>query len=146
MIPEIGQFSLVLALFVALAQGTVPLIGAARGWGDWMALASTAAKVQFLLVITALACLTQAYLVSDFSVANVAQNSHTLKPLMYKISGVWGNHEGSMVLWVSILALYGLAVAQFGNNLPPSQRAQAGSTRPSIKAATAKETAIEKPT
>jgi cytochrome c-type biogenesis protein CcmF len=124
MIPEIGQFSLVLALFVALAQATVPLIGAARGWGDWMALAGTAATVQFLLVITAFACLTQAYVVSDFSVANVAHNSHTLKPLLYKISGVWGNHEGSMVLWVSILALFGLAVAQFGNNLPPSLRAR----------------------
>ena len=124
MIPEIGLFSLVLALFVALVQGTVPLIGAARGRGDWMALAGTAANVQFLLVITAFACLTQAYVVSDFSVANVAQNSHTLKPLLYKISGVWGNHEGSMVLWVSILALFGLAVAQFGDNLPPSLRAR----------------------
>ena len=124
MIPEIGLFSLVLALFVALVQGTVPLIGAARGRGDWMALAVTAANVQFLLVITAFACLTQAYVVSDFSVENVAQNSHTLKPLLYKISGVWGNHEGSMVLWVSILALFGLAVAQFGDNLPPSLRAR----------------------
>ena len=124
MIPEIGLYSLVLALFVALAQSTVPLIGAARGWGDWMALASTAATVQFLLVITAFACLTQAYVVSDFSVANVAQNSHTLQPLLYKISGVWGNHEGSMVLWVSILAFFGLAVAQFGDNLPPTLQAR----------------------
>ncbi|MDA0652130.1 MAG: heme lyase CcmF/NrfE family subunit [Proteobacteria bacterium] len=124
MIPEIGQFSLVLALFVALAQSSVPLVGAARGWGDWMALAGTAATVQFLLVITAFACLMQSYIVSDFSVANVAANSHTLKPLLYKISGVWGNHEGSMVLWVSILALFGLAVAQFGDNLPPSLKAR----------------------
>ena len=124
MIPEIGLYSLVLALFVALAQSTVPLIGAARGWGDWMALAGTAATVQFLLVVTAFVCLTQAYVVSDFSVSNVAQNSHTLKPLLYKISGVWGNHEGSMVLWVSILALFGLAVAQFGDNLPPTLRAR----------------------
>jgi cytochrome c-type biogenesis protein CcmF len=124
MIPEIGLFALVLALFVALAQGTVPLIGAARGWGDWMALGNTAAIVQFLLVFTAFACLTQAYVVSDFSVSNVAQNSHTLKPLLYKVSGVWGNHEGSMVLWVAILAVFGLAVAQFGDNLPPTLRAR----------------------
>jgi cytochrome c-type biogenesis protein CcmF len=124
MIPEIGQFALILALFVALAQGTVPLVGAAQGRSDWMALAGTAAHVQFLLVLTAFACLTQAYVVSDFSVANVAQNSHTLKPLLYKVSGVWGNHEGSMVLWVAILALFGLAVAAFGGNLPPTLRAR----------------------
>ena len=124
MIPEIGQFALILALFVALAQGTVPLIGAATGRADWMALARTAAHVQFLLVLTAFACLTQAYVVSDFSVQNVAQNSHTLKPMLYKVSGVWGNHEGSMVLWVAILALFGLAVAAFGNNLPPTLRAR----------------------
>jgi len=124
MIPEIGQFALILALFVALVQGTVPLIGAAQRRAGWMALAGTAAQVQFLLVITAFACLMHAYVVSDFSVANVAQNSHTLKPLLYKISGVWGNHEGSMVLWVSILALFGLAVALFGGNLPPTLRAR----------------------
>ena len=124
MIPEIGQFALILALFVALAQGTVPLIGAATGRAPWMALARTAAHVQFLLILTAFACLTQAYVVSDFSVQNVAQNSHTLKPMLYKISGVWGNHEGSMVLWVTILALFGLAVAAFGDNLPPTLRAR----------------------
>jgi len=123
-IPEIGQFALILALFVALAQATVPLIGAAQGRADWMALARTAAAVQFLLVAVAFGCLMQAYIVSDFSVANVAQNSHTLKPLLYRISGVWGNHEGSMVLWVSILALFGLAVAAFGGNLPPTLRAR----------------------
>ncbi|MBT5050142.1 MAG: heme lyase CcmF/NrfE family subunit [Rhodospirillaceae bacterium] len=124
MIPEIGQFALILALFVALAQGTVPMIGAATGRAPWMTLARTAAHVQCLLILTAFACLTQAYVVSDFSVQNVAQNSHTLKPLLYKVSGVWGNHEGSMVLWVLILALFGLAVAAFGGNLPPTLRAR----------------------
>ena len=123
-IPEIGQFALILALFVAFIQGTVPLIGAANGWTNWMSLAKSAASVQFLLVATAFACLIQAYIVSDFSVANVVQNSHTLKPLLYKISGVWGNHEGSMVLWITILALFGISVSLFGSNLPPSLQAR----------------------
>ena len=123
-IPEIGQFALILALFVAFVQGTVPLIGAANGWTNWMSLAKSAASVQFLLVAIAFACLIQAYIVSDFSVANVVQNSHTLKPLLYKISGAWGNHEGSMVLWITILALFGISVSLFGNNLPPSLQAR----------------------
>ena len=124
MIPEIGQFTLILALVVSLAQGTVPLIGAARNHQGMMALAATAATAQFALILFAFAALTHSYVVSDFSVVNVATNSHTLKPLLYKISGVWGNHEGSMVLWVLILALFGLAVGMCGGNLPPGLRAR----------------------
>ncbi len=125
MIVESGHFALVLALFVAVVQATVPLIGAQRGDAAWMAVARPAALAQVFLVAVAFACLTYAYVTSDFSVLNVARNSHSAKPLIYKISGVWGNHEGSMVLWVLILAVFGSAVAAFGGNLPPGLRARA---------------------
>src|SRR5206468_1551679 len=92
---ELGHFALILALAVALVQGTLPLVGAAKGDVRLMALARTAALTQALLVILAFAALTQAYVTSDFSVANVVANSHSAKPLLYKLSGVWGNHEGS---------------------------------------------------
>src|SRR5437867_5832855 len=115
---ELGQYALILALAVALVQGTLPLLGAARGDGRLMALGRTAALTQAFLVILAFGALTQAYVTSDFSVANVVANSHSAKPLIYKISGVWGNHEGSMVLWVLILSIFGAAVAGFGANLP----------------------------
>jgi cytochrome c-type biogenesis protein CcmF len=121
---EIGHFALALALFVALAQATLPLEGARRGDAAWMAFARPAAVLQFLLVAVAFASLTRAYVVSDFSVLNVVLNSHTAKPLLYKISGVWGNHEGSMLLWVLILSLFGSAVAVFGGNLPAGLRAR----------------------
>ena len=124
MIPELGHFALILALAVALVQGTLPLVGAARGDARLMALGSTAALTQALLVVVAFAALTQAYVTSDFSVANVVANSHSAKPLVYKISGVWGNHEGSMLLWALILAVFGAAVALFGANLPDTLRAR----------------------
>src|SRR5437763_7825170 len=124
MIPEVGQYALILALAVALVQGTLPLVGAATGDVRLMALGRTAALTQALLVILAFAALTQAYVTSDFSVANVVANSHSAKPLIYKLSGVWGNHEGSMLLWALILALFGAAVAFFGTNLPDSLRAR----------------------
>ena len=124
MIPELGHFALILALAVALVQGTLPFVGAARGDIRLMALGSTAALTQAFLVILAFGALTQAYVTSDFSVANVVANSHSAKPLLYKISGVWGNHEGSMLLWALILALFGAAVAVFGSNLPDSLRAR----------------------
>jgi cytochrome c-type biogenesis protein CcmF len=123
-IPELGHFSLILALAVALVQGTLPLLGASRGDIRLMDLGRTAALTQALLVIVAFAALTQAYVTSDFSVANVVANSHSAKPLLYKISGVWGNHEGSMLLWALILALFGGAVAVFGAGLPDSLRAR----------------------
>ena len=124
MIPELGHFALILALAVALVQGTLPLLGAARGDIRLMDLGRTAALTQALLVIVAFGALTQAYVTSDFSVANVVANSHSAKPMLYKISGVWGNHEGSMLLWALILALFGAAVAIFGAGLPDTLRAR----------------------
>ena len=124
MIPELGHFALILALMVALVQGSVPFIGAARGHEGWMALSRPTALLQLLFVALAFLALMHAYVTSDFTVFNVAANSHSAKPLIYKISGVWGNHEGSMVLWVLILAAFGAAVAVFGTNLPASLRAR----------------------
>ncbi|HYE01442.1 MAG TPA: heme lyase CcmF/NrfE family subunit [Alphaproteobacteria bacterium] len=124
MIPELGQFALILALLLSIVQGTLPLIGAARGDRALMNLAPAAATGQFVVVLVAFLALMQAYVVSDFSVLNVVQNSHSAKPMLYKISGVWGNHEGSMVLWVLILAGFGWAVGRFGTNLPPTLKAR----------------------
>src|SRR5919108_1988874 len=123
MIVEIGHFALILACFVALVQAVLPMWGAQRGVASLVALARPAAQTQFLLVLAAFLALVQAFLVSDFSVIVVLQNSHSLKPLLYKITGVWGNHEGSMVLWVLILTLFGALVATFGGNLPLTLKA-----------------------
>ncbi|MBF0326673.1 MAG: heme lyase CcmF/NrfE family subunit [Alphaproteobacteria bacterium] len=125
MIAEIGHFALILALAVALIQAVIPLVGASRGNATWMGLAGPASVAQMLLVGIAFAALTHAYMTSDFSVLNVAQNSHTDKPMLYKVTGVWGNHEGSLLLWITILALFGLAVTLFGANLPPGLKARA---------------------
>ena len=124
MIPELGHYALVLALLVALYQSVAPLWAAARGHAAVMETAVPAAQSQFILVATAFAALTYAYVTSDFTVANVAANSHSAKPLLYKISGVWGNHEGSLLLWVLILTLFGAMVATFGANLPPALKAR----------------------
>ena len=124
MIPELGHFALLLALLVAVVQGTLPMAGAARGHRPWMAVARPAALLQLALLATAFLALMQAYVASDFTVLNVASNSHSAKPLLYKIAGVWGNHEGSLLLWVLILALFGAMVALFGANLPDTLRAR----------------------
>ncbi|MEM9011189.1 MAG: heme lyase CcmF/NrfE family subunit [Pseudomonadota bacterium] len=124
MTAELGHISLILALFAALTQATLPMVGAARGWSDWMRLATPAAVVQCTLVAVAFAALTRAFILSDFSLAVVAANSHSAKPLLYKVTGVWGNHEGSMLLWVLILALFGAMVAVWGRNLPPGLKAR----------------------
>ncbi|HZT89471.1 MAG TPA: heme lyase CcmF/NrfE family subunit [Stellaceae bacterium] len=124
MIDEIGHFALVLALCVAALQSSLPLLGAARREPALVALARPAALAQFLFVATAFFALMHAYAVSDFSLVNVAANSSSTKPLLYKLTGVWSNHEGSMLLWVFILALFGAAVALFGRNLPPTLRAR----------------------
>ena len=112
-----------LALGLALIQSTVPLLGAR--WRDLalMNVARSTALAQLLFVAASFAALVTLHVTSDFSVVNVFENSHSMKPLIYKITGVWGNHEGSMLLWVSILALFGGLVAAFGNNLPLSLRA-----------------------
>jgi len=125
MIIELGHFALVLALAVALMQMALPAWGARTGDARLMAVAEPAALAQLSLLALSFLALTHAYVTSDFSVETVWANSHSLKPLIYKISGVWGNHEGSMLLWVLILALFGAAVALFGTNLPRTLRANA---------------------
>lgn len=120
---ELGHFALILALATAVMQSILPMIGAARSDTRLMNIAPMAAITCFALVLLSFAALTQAYLTSDFSVLNVFENSHSLKPTLYKFTGVWGNHEGSMLLWILILAFFGALVAVFGNNLPPTLKA-----------------------
>ena len=117
MIAEIGQFVLVLALILAAVQVVVPMVGAARTDATMMAFGDRMAVAQAGLLVIAFAALTYGFVVSDFSLAVVFQNSHSLKPMLYKVSGVWGNHEGSMLMWVLTLAIFSAAVALFGRNL-----------------------------
>ena len=124
MIAELGHYALVLAFGMALVQGILPLIGASRRDPVLAGVAEPAACAQFLFVTTAFAALVHGYVTSDFSILNVAVNSHSTKPLIYKVSGTWGNHEGSLVLWVWILSFFGCAVALLGHNLPPTFRAR----------------------
>ena len=121
---EIGHFVLIVAAILALGQSVFPMAGAVRRHGALMALGGTLATGQFVFVLIAFGALTWAFVTSDFSVANVVQNSHSAKPLLYKITGVWGNHEGSMVLWCLILSLFGACVAWFGGNIAPGLRAR----------------------
>jgi cytochrome c-type biogenesis protein CcmF len=123
MITELGHFALVLALALAVAQSTVPFFGAIGRDSRLMAAAGPIAVTGFALVGLSFAALVHAYVVSDFSLLNVAENSHSAKPLLYKVTGVWGNHEGSMLLWVLILTLFGALVAVFGGNLPERLKA-----------------------
>ncbi len=132
MIVELGHFVLILALFVATIQTVMPLVGAHYRWTGWMAVGEAAASVQLLLVATSFAALTFAFVTSDFSVALVVNNSHTMKPMLYKVAGVWGNHEGSLLLWSLILAAFGASVAWFGSNLPPTLRARVLAVQGSI--------------
>ncbi|HYF09558.1 MAG TPA: heme lyase CcmF/NrfE family subunit [Acetobacteraceae bacterium] len=124
MIPELGHFALALACVVSLAQAVVPLWGAQAGQARMMAAGPALAHGQMLAVAAAFACLLWAFAVNDTTVSNVVANSHSAKPLIYKLSGAWGNHEGSMVLWVLILALCGSAVAAFGRELPTALQAR----------------------
>lgn len=124
MIVEFGHFALCFALVVGVAQAVVPLIGVARDGVGAMQVGDRAAQLQFVAIAIAFGALTYAYVQSDFSVANVALNSHSSKPLIYKISGVWANHEGSMLLWVLILTLFGALISVFGGNIPLSMRAR----------------------
>jgi len=122
---EVGHYALILALGLAIVQAIVPFWGARRGDVALMQVGVSAATGQFLFVGLAFAVLARAYLTSDFSVANVAENSNSAMPLIYKFSGVWGNHEGSMLLWSLILATFGALVAVFGRSLPLKLRADA---------------------
>jgi cytochrome c-type biogenesis protein CcmF len=114
---ELGHFALILALAMAAVQGVLPLLGAHRGHATWMALARPAARGQFLFVLLAYACLTQAFVTNDFSVLLAAQHSNSALPLLYRITAVWGNHEGSILLWSLILAGWTLAVSVFSRQL-----------------------------
>ncbi|WP_068087645.1 heme lyase CcmF/NrfE family subunit [Polycladidibacter stylochi] len=123
MIIELGHYALILALVVSALQSVLPVWGALKHDTRLTATAPTLAYLSFALVLLAFLALTHAYITSDFSVFNVFENSHTDKPLIYKISGVWGNHEGSILLWVLILVLFGALVAAFGKNLPAELKA-----------------------
>jgi cytochrome c-type biogenesis protein CcmF len=118
MYPEIGHFSLILALAVALVQGVVPIVGSLRGDMRLMGIARPAAAAQFLVMLTAFACLVISFVGNDFSVLYVAQNSNTMLPTFYKVAAVWGGHEGSMLLWVFTLSVWTVAVAAFSQRLP----------------------------
>jgi len=122
-IAELGHYALVLALGLALVQAVVPVYGARQNDPILMSVAGAAAVAQFLFVALAFGALVACYVTSDFSVTNVFENSHSAKPLIYKITGVWGNHEGSMLLWVLILSVFGALVALFGSNLPAKLKA-----------------------
>ena len=118
MIPEIGQFSLILALMLALVQGVLPIVGAARGMQAWMGVARPAAQGQFLFVALAFICLGWSFASNDFSVLNVATNSNSQLPLQYRIAATWGSHEGSILLWVLMLGVWTAAVTVFSRHLP----------------------------
>jgi cytochrome c-type biogenesis protein CcmF len=125
MIPELGHYALMLALGLALIQGIMPIIGTRSNDPVLMSMAAPTAQAQFVFVAIAFAALATSYVTSDFSVLNVYENSHSQMPLVYRLTSVWGNHEGSMMLWVLILALFGALVATFGNNLPATLKANA---------------------
>ena len=118
MIPELGHFALILALCVATVQGVVSIAGAQLGVRSWVAFARPAAQCQFVLVAVAFGFLTYSFIENDFSVKYVAMQSNSLLPLEYRISAVWGGHEGSMLLWVLMLAAWSMAVSIFSKNLP----------------------------
>jgi len=135
MIAELGNYALVLALAVALVQSVVPLYGARRRDAVLMGVAEPTALAQFGFVALSFAALVACYVMSDFSVATVFDNSHSTMPLIYKFTSVWGNHEGSMLLWVLILALFGALVAGFGGNIPATLKATVLSVQSWVAAA-----------
>jgi len=118
LIPEIGQLSLILALMLAIAQGVLPIVGAARGTQSWMDVARPAAQGQFVFVALAFVCLGWSFASNDFSVLNVATNSNSQLPLQYRIAATWGSHEGSILLWVLMLGVWTAAVTVFSRHLP----------------------------
>ncbi len=118
MIPELGHVALILALCMALVQSVFPLLGASRGVPAWIAVAKPAARAQLLFMAIAYGCLTYAFLVHDFSVLYVAENSNTALPTLYLISGVWGAHEGSLLFWAVTLAIWTVAVTLFSRSVP----------------------------
>jgi cytochrome c-type biogenesis protein CcmF len=134
-IPELGHYALMLALGLALIQGTMPIVGTRTNDPALMSIAVPAALAQFAFVAIAFAALAECYVASDFSVLNVFENSNSQMPLIYRLTSVWGNHEGSMMLWISILAFFGAMVAIFGGNLPAKLKANALAVQAWIAAA-----------
>ena len=124
MTPEIGHFALALALAMAIVQSVLPILGAARGNILWMQSAKWSSLGQVFFTSIAFLALLQAFVASDFTVKNVVENSHSLKPMLFKIAGTWGSHEGSLLLWVLILTVFGAAVSVFGANIPDSLKAR----------------------
>jgi cytochrome c-type biogenesis protein CcmF len=118
MIPEIGQFALIIALLLALTQSTLPLIGASKNNQQWIALAVPAGQAQFIFVAIAFCCLAYSFITNDFSVLNVATNSNSQLPLHYRLAATWGSHEGSLLLWTLMLGLWTVAVSLFSGHLP----------------------------
>ena len=118
MIPEVGQFALIIALLLALIQATLPLLGAARGNQSWIAVAGPAGQAQFIFVAIAFCCLGYSFITNDFSVLNVAINSNSQLPLHYRLAATWGSHEGSLLLWTLMLGLWTVAVSLFSRHLP----------------------------
>ena len=118
MIPEIGQFALIIALMLALTQATLPLIGAAKGIQPLVLMAKPTAQAQFIFVLIAISCLGYSFITNDFSVLNVATNSNSQLPLQYRLAATWGSHEGSLLLWTFFLTLWMVAVTLFSNHLP----------------------------
>jgi cytochrome c-type biogenesis protein CcmF len=135
MIPELGHFALMLALGLALIQGVMPIVGTRSNDPVLMSIAAPAALAQFAFVAIAFIALAVSYVTSDFSVLNVYENSNTQMPLIYRLTSIWGNHEGSMMLWVSILTFFGALVAAFGTNLPVVLKANALAVQAWIAAA-----------
>ena len=135
MIAELGHYALMLALGLALIQGTMPIVGGRTDDPALMSIAAPAAVAQFAFVALAFGALAICYVTSDFSVLNVYENSNSAMPLLYRLTSVWGNHEGSMMLWVFILALFGALVATFGTNLPVKLKANALAVQAWIAAA-----------
>ena len=134
MLNELAHLGLTVALVVALLGTVIPLVAARLNYLYWMRLAPVLSVLQFLLVAFAFVILTLAFIRSDFSLSVVLLNSHTLKPTIYKIAGVWGNHEGSLLLWVLILTLFAACVAWFAKNLPPSLLARVLGVQSAISA------------
>ncbi len=118
MVPEVGQFALILALLLAVTQCVVPMVGAARGTRSWMAVAVPAGQAQFIFVAIAFGCLAYSFITNDFSVLNVATNSNSQLPLQYRLAATWGSHEGSLLLWTLMLGLWTVAVSLFSKHLP----------------------------
>ena len=124
MIAELGHFSLILALCMALVLGTLPIIGAFRSQAGWVAVARPAAFGQLLFMALSYGCLTYSCLTHDFSVKYIATNSNTSLPVLYLISGVWGAHEGSLLLWGLVLTIWTGLVAQFSKSIPDATLAR----------------------